>query len=229
MTPNDLLFLAQTLVVLSFVLIAFRMGYVWMVGLMAAMAALMNIYVLKQMMLFGLVVTGGNVLYAALFLSTDLIGEHYGRAKALKAVFIGFFVSAFFLVTSQMLLAYTPHENDFVQPAFATIFDLTWRIVGASMLSYLITQTGDVYLFDKLRRATGGRMLWLRNCGSTMVSQFLDSAIFTFAAFYGNPDFKNLWEIILFTYIIKLIVAVIDTPFIYLSKHRLLTPAELRT
>ena len=63
-------------------------------------------------------------------------------------------------------------------------------------------------------------MLWLRNNGSTFVSQFVDSAIFTLLAFYGVPGFEEIWSIILFTWFIKIIVAVLDTPFIYLSKMR---------
>lgn len=223
---NEAIFFFQILVVLSFVLIAFRLGYAWLIALVAVMATLMNVYVTKFFTLFGLAVTGGNVLYAAIFLSTDMIEEHYGRRRALAAVAAGFLVSLFFLVTSRFILAYRPNGFDTMQPHLVEVFRLTPRIVAASMFTYLIAQTGDVFLFGRLRRLTRGRALWLRNCGSTFVSQFIDTVVFTYLAFYGVVD--ALWEMILFTYIVKLVVAVMDTPFLYLSKLPFFMPAELR-
>ena len=83
------------------------------------------------------------------------------------------------------------------------------------MVAYLISQHLDVWIFNKIKQKTGGKMLWLRNNGSTLISQLVDSAIFTIIAFAGVYP---LWELMLFTYIIKVIVAVLDTPFMYLAK-----------
>ncbi|MBU1019170.1 MAG: queuosine precursor transporter [Patescibacteria group bacterium] len=215
---NEVLFILQSLVLLSFALFAFRMGRAWLIGFLAVNVVLMNIFVLKQMTLFGLAATGGNVLYASVFLCTDLLCEHYGKKEALKAVRIGFFVSVVFVVMSQFILNFAPNDWDFAQGAFETIFTLSPRIVAASMATYLVAQHLDVYIFDKIKRATRGRMLWLRNNASTMVSQFVDSAMFTMLAFYGVPGFEAIFQIIIFTWIIKIIVAVLDTPFMYLSK-----------
>lgn len=211
---NELLFILQTLISLSFVLLAFRFGKVWLMGFIAASAVAMNIFVLKGMVLFGLAVTGGNVLYASTFLATDLLSEHYGKKQALKAVWIGFGASVFFLIMSQIMLQYTPAEYDFAQGSFETLFTLTPRIVAGSMIAYLVAQNLDVFLFNKIKSMTGGKMLWLRNNGSTWVSQLVDSVVFTVIAFAGVYP---LFELIVFTYIIKIIVAALDTPFIYLS------------
>ena len=110
---NDTLFIIQTIIGLALVLAAFRLGYVWQVALVASQVALMNIFVLKSMNIFGLVVTGGNVLYASIFLSTDLIAEHYGKEKALQTVRIGFAVSIFFLIMSQFIRIYIPVKEEF--------------------------------------------------------------------------------------------------------------------
>ena len=212
---NELLFIIMTLVSLGFVLLAFRLGKPWVIGLIAAQAVLMNIFVLKGMYLFGLAVTGGNVLYASIFLATDLLSEHWGKKEALKAVRIGFFVSIFFLIMSQLILKFIPSDYDFAHQSMATLFTLVPRIVLGSMVAYLVSQHLDVWLFNKIKEKTGDRMLWLRNNGSTWISQLVDSVIFTVIAFAGVYP---LFSLILFTYIIKVIVAVIDTPFIYLSK-----------
>ena len=215
---NEALFILQTLVSLSFALFAFRMGRKWLIAFVAVNVVLMNVFVMKQMDLFGLAATGGNVLYASVFLCTDVLSEHYGKKDAFKAVQIGFFASIVFVVMTQFMLKYVPNDWDFAQGAFETLFTLSPRIVAASMATYLVSQNLDIYLFDKIKEKTDGKMLWLRNNGSTFVSQFVDSAMFTLLAFYGVPGLEQIWSIILFTWIIKIIVAAIDTPFIYLSK-----------
>jgi uncharacterized integral membrane protein (TIGR00697 family) len=212
---------------LGAVLIAARLGRVWLIALLGAMLVLMNIFVLKQMDLFGMALTGGNVLYAAVFLSTDLLAEHWGKRAAYRAVRVGFAISLFFLVMSNLILLYTPNAFDAElggHAAMTTLFSPQWRIVAASMISYLVVQHLDVWLFEWWRRRTGGRMLWLRNNGSTWVSQAVDTVLFTSLAFVGAGF--PIWNMIAFTYIVKIIVAAIDTPFIYLSKTPLFRPRD---
>ncbi len=212
---NSTLFILMALTSLSFVLIAFRLGKVWLISLITANVVMMNIFVVKGMYIFGLAGTGGNVLYASIFLATDILCEHYGKQEAVKAIRIGFFVSLFFLLMSQFILWFKPADYDIAQSAMLTLFTLTPRIVLGSMIAYLISQHLDVYLFQRIKEKTKGKHLWLRNNGSTFISQLIDSVIFTTIAFSGVYPVIPL---IIFTYIIKLIVAVIDTPFIYLSK-----------
>ena len=223
---NNLWYLFFTVVTLSTVLLAFKLGRAWLTSLIAVSVVLMNIFVLKQMTLFTLAVTGGNILYSSIFLSTDLISEHYGKKESIRAVRIGFFVSIFFVIASQFILHFQPNEFDFAQNSFETLFTLTPRIVAASMTAYLISQHLDVYVFHFLKSKTKDRYLWLRNNGSTFVSQAVDSVTFTLLAFYGVFANQVIWQIILFTYLLKLIVAVIDTPFIYLSKLKIMKPMD---
>ncbi|MFH0952413.1 MAG: queuosine precursor transporter [Patescibacteria group bacterium] len=220
---NEWLFIIMSLVSLAFVLIAFRMGKSWLIGLVAANVILANIFVVKGMYLFGMAATGGNVVYASIFLATDLLAEHYGKKEARQAVLIGFFVALFFLITSQFIIRFTPADWDIAQGAFETIFTLTPRIVIGSLVAYLISQNIDISIFHRIKEKTRGRWLWLRNNGSTFVSQGIDSVIFTMIAFWGV--YPDLWQLVLFTWIIKIIVAALDTPFIYLSGH--FRPKEL--
>lgn len=213
---NELLFILMTLISLFFMLIAFRLGKSWVIAMIAASAVLANIFVVKGIYLFGLAATGGNVVYASIFFGTDLLCEHYGKKEARKAVWIGFFASVFFLVSSQFILRFVPADYDIAQEGFKTIFSLTPRIVLGSMIAYLISQNLDVWIFHKIKTKTKGKFLWLRNNASTLTSQLIDSIIFTLIAFLGV--YPHLWQMILFTYIIKLVVAALDTPFIYLSK-----------
>jgi len=176
---NEILFILFTLFLLSLSLIAFRYGKAYMFVLIAIFSLLMNIFVLKQFNLFGLVVTGGNALYGSIFLLTDILSEHYGKREAFKAVLLGFLTSAFFVIATQVLLAFTVNEFDFAQPHLVTLFSLAPRILFGSMLAYIISQNFDVWAFNRLRKLTNNKYLWLRNNGSTFISQFIDTMIFT--------------------------------------------------
>ena len=190
----------------------------------------MNIFVVKQFDLFGLAVTGGNVLYGAIFLATDLLNEHYGKKAAYQAVLAGFVAGIFMLITSQLSSAFLPNSFDTAQGAFVTIFSPTFRIVLASMLSYLLFQNFDVWLFDLIKKLTKGRFLWLRNNVSTMIAQTLDSIFFTAVGLLAVPAFADskvlmgfvpaevFWQVVLFTVIVKVIIAALDTPIVYLAK-----------
>lgn len=216
MNTNEWLFIAQALICLPLVLLCFRMGKEWLITYIAVSIVLMNIFVLKQVSIFGLDATLGNIMYASIFLATDLLAEHYGKKEAFKAVRVGFFFAIVAMLMSQFALHYSPNDFDFAHSAFETLFTLTPRIVLASLGTYLITQHLDIWIFHRIKEKTGESYLWLRNNVSTIVSQLIDSFLFTYLAFYGV--FEGLLEIALFTFIIKMGIALLDTPFMYLAK-----------
>lgn len=226
---NELLFIVQTLLGLAIVLFAFKMGRNWLYGLIAAFIILANIFVIKRFQLFGLEATGGNVVYGAIFLITDLISEYYGKASAKKAVLIGFGAVTIYLLMSQIILLYTPSKGDVGGPALYTIFSFAPSIVFASLIAYFVSQFHDVWAFHFWKHFFKGKHLWARNNFSTLVSQALDSITFTILAFGLLPKWFNtptfllpkdvIIQIIITTYFLKVFVAVIDTPFIYLSRR----------
>ncbi len=222
---NELLFIGFALFLLSLNLIAFRLGKAYVFALVAVYTVLMNIFVTKQFDLFGLAITGGNALYGALFLLTDLLSEHHGKKQALQAVGIGFAASALFVVSTQVLLAFTPNSADYTQDAMTTLFSVMPRILVGSMLAYAIAQTLDVWLYNRIRQWSGDKMLWLRNNGSTLISQLVDTFIFTVVGltaftwlpFEGIIPVELFWPVFVTTYVIKVLMALLDTPFMYLS------------
>jgi len=221
--PNSLLYVAQILGTLALALLCFRLGRVWLMSYMAMATVMMNLVVIKQMSLFGLDATGGNVLYASLFLATDLLSEHYGPKEARRAVRIGFLGGLFFLVTIQVMLRYTPTGYDIAQPHMEALFAFLPRIVLGSLLAYLLAQHLDVWLYHRIHALTGGRWLWLRNNGSTWISRAVDTCVFYSVAFWGVFP---IGEAIVFTWLLKILVAALDTPFLYLGRRFL--PDELR-
>ena len=214
---NELIFLLMILFVLFCTLFAFRMGKYWLYGFIAFNIILANIFVTKRFVIFGITATGGNITYGSIFLATDLLCEHYSKRDGRRAVFLGFFAAIFYLITSQFIILLEPADIDKVHGSMQKIFSFAPRIVLASLIAYLISQMHDIWFFHFLKEKTKGKMLWFRNNVSTLVSQLIDSIIFLMIAFLGIDPVNMLLEIIISTYLLKVLVAAIDTPFIYLS------------
>ena len=184
-----------------------------------------NIEVLIVIIAFGMEMTLGNVLFASTFLVTDIISEIYGKKEAKTAVHIGIATSMLFIVLSQWWLLYTPAKSDFAMPAMQTIFSNTPRLMITSMVVYAIVQEFDVWAYHKwwdfTNKLVGDRerFLWLRNNGSTLISQFLNNILYTFGAFWGIHDFKTLISIAISSYVIFIVTSLADTPFVYLARR----------
>lgn len=237
---NEIIFLSLLLFVFGATVTAFRWGgFVGLFCLIACEAVLLNIFVVKQFELFGWSVTGGNILFGGIFLATDLLNEQYGPRLARLGVFIGLAAGCFMLVTTQLTTLFLPNALDTTQPAFETIFGFAPRLVGASLLSFLLAQLLDVWLFNFFRQVTQGRRLWLRNNFSTIISQTFDTLFFTAVGLLALPIFAEtwlagflpaavFWEVVGFTLAVKVGVALLDTPVLYLTKLQFFTPQDLK-
>ena len=217
---NEILWIGFALLDLTAVLAAFRFfGKAGLLAMIVFSLLTCNIQVIKTVQLFGITTTLGNVLYASVFLTTDILGEFYGKNAARQGVLLGF--SALILVTVYMQIAlyFTPASNDFAQPHLQAIFGFMPRIALGSMLAYLISQWHDVWAFHLLKSWTRGKHLWLRNNGSTLISQALDSVVFCTIAFWGVFETSVWIQIVVSTYLMKTIMGVMDTPFIYLARR----------
>lgn len=195
-----------------------------------------NIQVMKLISIFGFVTALGNIIYGSTFLVTDILCENHDKKDARKAVWIGFFVLIVVTVLMQICLKFIPDPLDTLSPALEKIFGFLPRITFASLTAYLISQNFDVWFYNRIKKWTKEKYLWIRNNGSTLGSQLLDNIIFTwifFVGFFGIEKFLSFgklnwtrelpWEIIISifvtSYIMKFIVSIIDTPFLYLAKR----------
>lgn len=175
-----------------------------------------NVVAVKPVALGDWVVPAGTIAYPFTFLITDSISELYGRKVATRIVWCGFGLSAAMVAliyVAQVLPAADFWEG---QSAFETTLGSVPRIVLGSMIAYLISQHSDVHLFHRLRRATHGRHLWLRNNGSTMMSQAIDTTLFISIAFAGTVPASVLWNMMATQYVIKLAIAFVDTALVYM-------------
>lgn len=217
---NEYLWIVMLIVNFCMIMLAYRFAgrtglYCWI----PVSVIIANVQVLKTVEIFGFVSTLGNILYAGSFLATDILSENHGKKSAGKGVFIGFFSMIAMTMMMQLAILFTPHQSDFAHKHLAIIFGIMPRIAAASLAAYLISQIHDVWVYEKWRSwFPGTGFLWVRNNASTMISQLLDSSVFTIGAFRGVFDNQVLLEIFLTTYFFKLIVALADTPFIYLAE-----------
>ncbi|MFH1848577.1 MAG: queuosine precursor transporter [archaeon] len=217
---NELLWVV--LLVLNFFLViaAFRLfGRTGLYAWVAMAIILANIQVMKTVEIFGLVTALGNIIYASLFLVTDILNEVYDRKSAQRAVWIGFFVLISTTLIMQVTLYFVPHESDSLSEPISKIFSLLPRIAVASLTAYLISQTHDVWLFAKLKKRFSGKYLWLRNNASTIMSQLIDNVVFTLIAFAGIFSWSLIGQIFLTSMILKVIIAACDTPFVYWARR----------
>lgn len=218
---NETLFFIAIIVNFLGVTLAYKLFsktgiYAWI----ALATVIANIEVVKCVDIFGLPLTLGNVTYGSIFLATDILNEKYGREKAQKGVFLGFFSLLVLTLFTQIDLLYIPSSNDFAQGAMQTIFALTPRICLGSMLAYLVSNTMDVFLYKKIRDILpSDKFLWVRNNAATMTSQLVDTILFTFIAFFEVFPLSIVLKLCFTTYVLKLIIAVCDTPFLYLAKR----------
>ncbi|MCI5060347.1 MAG: queuosine precursor transporter [Alphaproteobacteria bacterium] len=175
---------------------------------------------------FGFTVSPATALYASVFLATDCLAERYGVSSARRAVWVtisSFIIFVIFTKITLLLNVNTGSEQ--VNESIAVLSDLGVRFMIAAVCAALVSQNFDIWFFDFINKRTNGRMLWLRNNGSTFVSQFLDSMIFWSIAFYGTG--APWLELGLTAWGLKVIIAAMDTPFMYLSK--VITPLDLKS
>jgi uncharacterized integral membrane protein (TIGR00697 family) len=219
--PNELIFIITVLIYLGSVLGLYKLfGKNGLYAFAIFGTLLGNIAVCKNVDIFGVATTAGNVLYASTFLVTDILSEKYGKKDAAKAVLYSFSVMVLWLLGTQLILWFTPNENDYINESLKVVFGLVPRITIASLAGFIISQNLDVFLYHLIWSKTGNSKakLWLRNNGSTLTSQLIDTVIFTTLAFWGVYPTNVFFSILITTYVFKAVVALLDTPFMYLSR-----------
>lgn len=222
---NELLLIATVVLIYGATLIAYMFfGRAGLYCISALATVFANIEVVILIKAFGMEQTLGNVLFAATFLATDILSECESKAAANKAVYIGIFGSVFFLALSQSWLLFAPSAADSSMGAIEQIFSQTPRLVAASLIVYAVSQFFDVWLYHKwwklTEKKTGDKkkLLWLRNNGSTLVSQLINTMLFTVLAFAGTYDFMTLLSIFGSGYLIFVFTSLLDTPVLYLAR-----------
>jgi uncharacterized integral membrane protein (TIGR00697 family) len=180
---------------------------------------LANIITAKNAEIIGLSTAIGTVMFASTFLATDILSECYSIEDAKKAVKLGLFSDVLLIVATQIALMYKPSAFDYAHDAMKTLFSLNLRISIASAVMYYVANMADIYIFNRIKQRTEGRALWLRNNISTILCNCLENFGFIGIAFAGIYDLQTIITIAVSTSIIEALVAVCDTPFLYMARR----------
>lgn len=220
---------------LSLTLILYRVfGKMGLYAIVVLNIMLSNIQGPKLTIIFGLETSLGLILYAGIYFATDLLSEKYGQREANRSVMIGFATSIVVVVMMSFSLMFAPSaEREMAvstHNALTTLFNFTPHFVFGSLFVYLVSQNLDVWIFHYIKNKTQGRHLWLRNNISTLTSQAVDTVLYTLIVWWPlfldtQPHLSNMealqlaFNLALAKYFFKVLIALIDTPFIYLARE----------
>ena len=191
-----------------------------LLGLFVGAIVAANLLGTKIANLWIAVASVGIFMYPITFLVTDVVEDVYGKEKVKGFVIAGLLATVLVMLLTVLSVMLPPASRYASNEAFLEVFSPSIRIMIASLVAFLLAQYHDIWAFNFWKRKTRGRFLWLRNNLSTIVSQFIDTTVFMFIAFYmATPVYTVdfIFALIIPYYLLKVFVAICDTPFVYLG------------
>lgn len=213
---NEFLFIIQTLIIIVFAMGALKLGKGALTAWVAIQALIANLFVLKQISLLGFDVTASDAFAIGSLLGLNLLQEYFSKEEAQKATRICFFFMLFFTLVSQIHLLYVPSPHDTTHPAFATLLLPSPRLFFASMGVFFIVQQIDIRFFAFLQNRLPKSSFALRTAISLVITQFLDTFLFSMAGLYGIV--ASITDIIVISFLVKLVVISCFSTFVRLAK-----------
>ena len=209
----------QTVIIFSLVVFTEKLFkreglYVWL----SIAIILANITVCKMIDIFHYTTSLGNVLFASIFLATDIMSEKYSEKDAKKGVYISVFSGIIFIIVTQLTLLFIPSSEDVVHDAMKVLFTISIRTMFASMFMFFISNMLDIKLYNYLKKKIPEKM-WLRHNISTILCNCIENYFFNTLAFIGIFPMSVIISIATTTTVIEIVIALCDTPFLYLSKR----------
>ena len=211
---NELLWLGYLILNFSAVALAYRFwGKGGLLSVVPLSIVLANIQVGKMMTLFGFDgITMGNIAYGGIYLASDILTENEGKHYSRKVVSLGFAAMLFTTFIMQIVLKVKVSPDDTMQGALSAVFGFMPRLAISSVCGFAVSQSFDIWSYQFIRKFRPSyRDIWIRNNASTMISQF------SFLAFTGVYPFKTVIGIIFSTYLLKIVISLLDTPFVYIA------------
>ena len=213
---NELIFIFHAMLVMVATLTAKRIGQQALVVLIALFAVIANLFVLKQITLFGLNATASDVYIVGASLSLNLLQEYYGRSEVRRAIWISFFAAIVYTIMSQIHILYAPSLFDVSSEHFRFILRPMPRLIIASLFSYLVAEFTNYKMFSLLKNHLIIIPFSIRSLLATGISQLVDTLLFSFLGLYGI--ISSLWSVIIISYSIKLLAIFLSAPFLFLAK-----------
>lgn len=208
---NIYILFLQILLCCIFNLVALRSGEKVLNSWLCFIAVAMNIFVMKQITLFGLNVTATDALTISYLIGLNLLQEYFGRKSAKQHAYIAVLICMGFVFLSDLHNFYLPNQFDMMHDSYLKIFKPLKRVILSSIFTLFLIQFLDISLFQYLRKKLNGKLFSLRILVCLVISQLIDTLLFSFLGLYGLVN--NLSHIILVSLLIKFIVILISVPF----------------
>ncbi|MCG1100523.1 queuosine precursor transporter [Staphylococcus epidermidis] len=217
---NEIFGIASFIVTFALMVLMYRcFGKQGLIAWVAIGTIIANIQVIKAVHIFGITATLGNVMFASIYLATDILNDIYGRKVAKRAVWLGFSSTLVMIIVMQMSLHFIPAPVDNAQNSLKMIFDLVPRIAIGSIIAYIIGQHIDVFIFSMIKKIfSSDQTFIIRAYGSTILSSIFDTGLFVSIAFIGTMPGTAVFEIFITTYLLKLVSTIFNVPFGYIAK-----------
>ncbi|MEZ5314699.1 MAG: queuosine precursor transporter [Chlamydiales bacterium] len=217
MNLNLLLVPIHIAIVCGLTLFTLRFGKEMIITWLSLLVVIMNLFVLKQITFFNLSITPTDALSVGYLLGLNLIQEFFGKKTAHKTVWISLFISVSFVILAQIHLAYLPNSHDLSQTHFIFLLKPLPRLMTASLISFVIVQFFNLAFFRFLQRKMSNKYLTTRTILTLILSQIADTVLFNLIGLYGI--IANTHHVILFSLMIKGMIIIFSTPFVYLSRQ----------
>ena len=213
---NEILWIFTLIFSFSFIILCYKYFgknglFLWIV----VATIVSNIHTIKTIDLFGLETSLGTILYGSTFLATDILNYKYGLNESRKTIIYGFLSMIIMTIFMTLCLLYEPSVNDFAQNSLTVVFSFNIRITIASLIAFGVSQFMDTLIFYKLQKKYN--KLWLSNNVSTILCQGIDTIVFVSITYIGVINWNSIIEIMTSMYIFKFFIALLDTPFMYMS------------
>lgn len=193
--------------------------FIIVVGLLITCYITSNVMSVKILNIFNIpFLDNGTLIFPLTYMLGDVLTEVWGFKTARNVIFITLLCNIFFIAfTSLGIILPTVSDQQVISEAYKTVFLQTPRILGASLVAFIVGEFSNSFVLEKIKQKTKGKHFWLRTIGSSVVGHFLDTSIFLIIAFLGVVEFKELVLMIVIQYVIKLgIEALCATPFAYM-------------
>lgn len=218
---SELIFFATIFVFLALIIAVYKIFGKTGIHVYTVFSLLMcNVGGLKCINIFGCPISSGIIFYASTYLATDILSENHGRKEAEKAVKYSFTIMMIWMLATQAVLLFKPHKSDIFGPHLDVILGFAPRLFIASSAAFLLSQMFDVFMYHFIWKKTGNNKtkLYLRNNIATILSQAIDTATVVIVGFYGIHTTQTLIGIIISSFLFKSLIALLDTPFLYLAR-----------
>lgn len=212
---NELLFFSHVVILLFFLMVSLKMGKTALIVFICMQTVLANLFVTKQMELFSFTVTCSDVYAVSAIFGLNILQEYFGKEIAKKTIYLSFVFLFLFMIVSKIHLLYVPSIVDTTHSSFNVILKNTPRIVIASLSVFFLVQSFDVNFYGFLKKKYKKNSFLIRIGTSSIISQLLDTVLFSFFGLYGIVD--NIYDIMIVSFFVKFLTVISCGLFVFFT------------